>query len=190
MVAEAREAGRERHVTPERAEFATLGAISLAHLVSHFHLLVLPPLFPFLKERLGVGLTIFNVVSALTQAPMGYVVDRLGSKRMPAAGLWLGGAAYMSLAFSNSYGWLLAVAVLTGIANSVYHPADYAILSAGVRQARIGRAFSVHTFAGFFGGAVAPPVLVVLATSAGLSASLSCAGLIGSLAAIPLLRLR
>ena len=197
MVAEAREAGRERHVTPERAEFATLGAISLAHLVSHFHLLVFPPLFPFLKERLGVGfvelglaLTVFNIVSALMQAPMGYVVDRLGARRMLAAGLWLGGAAFMSLAFSNSYGWLLAVAVLTGIANSVYHPADYAILSAGVRQARIGRAFSVHTFAGFLGGAMAPPVLVVLATGAGLSAALICAGLIGPLAAIPLLWLR
>src|ERR671932_474883 len=120
MVAEAREAGRERHVTPERTELGTLGAISLAHLVSHFHLLVLPPLFPFLKERLGfvelgLALTVFNVVSALTQAPMGYVVDRLGSRRMLAAGLWLGGAAYMSLAFSNSYGWLLAVAGFSGI---------------------------------------------------------------------------
>ncbi len=197
MAVDARDAGRERRLTPERSETATLVTTSLAHLVSHFHLLVLPPLFPFLKERFGTGfvelglaLTVFNIVSALTQAPMGFIVDRVGSKRMLGAGLCLGGAAYMSLAFSNSYAWFLAVAVLTGIANSVYHPADYSILSAGIGRAHIGWAFSVHTFAGFLGGAIAPPVLVVLAASAGLSASLICAGLIGPLVALSLRWLR
>ena len=42
-------------------------------------MLVLPMLFPFLKQQLGVGyielgfaLTVFAVVSGLTQAPIGY----------------------------------------------------------------------------------------------------------------------
>src|SRR5262249_29048119 len=37
------------------AGLRTLVLISAAHWVSHFHLLVLPMLFPFLKAQLGVG---------------------------------------------------------------------------------------------------------------------------------------
>jgi len=183
MVANA--SGGAPATTSSAGELQTLIVVSAAHLVSHLHIMVLPVLLPLLKERMNVGffelglaLTTFNIVSGLTQAPMGFLVDRIGARRVLIAGLLLGGAAFLSLAMSGSYGWLFVVAVLAGLANCVYHPADYAILTDSIPENRVGRAFSVHTFAGFVGSAIAPPLLLGLAAVAGLNSSVVAAGLV------------
>ena len=99
---------------------------------------------------------------------MGYAVDRFGPRRMLIMGLCLSGVAYGSIGVFPVYPWLIGAAVIAGIANSVYHPSDYAILGSVIDPARVGRAFSIHTFSGFFGGAIAPTVMLVVATTAGI----------------------
>src|SRR6516162_5600103 len=88
----------------------TLTLISVAHWVSHFHMLVLPMLFPFLKAVLGVdyielgfALTVFAVVSALTQAPTGYLVDHFGARKILLIGLVIGGLSLLLLGLHLSY---------------------------------------------------------------------------------------
>lgn len=169
----------------------TLGAISVAHWVSHFHLFVLPMLFPFLKQQLNVGyvelgfaLTVFAVSSGLTQAPIGYLADHLGARKILLIGLCLGGGALIALGMHLNYSWLVVSAALLGLANSVYHPANYAILAAHMNEARMGRAFSIHTFAGFLGGAVAPAVIAGLVATIGGHGALIAAGAIGPLVAL------
>src|SRR5215213_2152759 len=185
------------HQAKADASQRTLAAISVAHWVSHFHLFVLPMLFPFLKEQLGVGyielgfaLTVFGVVSGLTQAPIGYLADHVGARKVLLTGLTAGGCALIMLGLHLSYPWLIASAVLLGLANSVYHPANYAILSAHMDEARMGRAFSIHTFAGFLGGAVAPAIMAALVATVGGLGALIAAGAIGLLVALVLIAVR
>ena len=79
----------------------------------------------------------------------------------------------------NSFWMLVAMFALAGVGNAVYHPADYALLSQHVPAERIGQAFSLHTFAGMLGSAVAPPTLLMMQSLWGWRGAFIGAGILG-----------
>lgn len=151
-------------------EAKVIALIAIAHFVSHVHIMLLPPLFGEVREafdvsyiQIGLALTAFNVASALLQTPAGFLVDRIGPRLMLTAGLALGGVAIVAAAMLPGY-WTFVIAYgFLGLANTVYHPADYSILSATVDAKRIGKAFSIHTFAGYLGSGVTPAMVLACA---------------------------
>lgn len=179
---------------PVRRDLSVIGLICAAHFVSHVHIFILPPLFPFLKDALSVGytelaliITVFNVATAVTQTPAGFLVDRIGPFRLLVGGLVLGSLSLAVAGAVGSYTALMVAFLFAGLANSVYHPADYSILSSTVQDSRIGRAFSFHTFSGYLGTAVSPALMLALALTVGWQVALVVAGAIGFAVAILLL---
>jgi MFS family permease len=178
-------------------EARAITVVSAAHFVQHFQSLVIPPLFPFLKAQLGIGfvelgfaLTIANIAAVAAQLPVGFLVDRAGSRLMLVLGLAVSALAFIALGLSPSYTTLLIAMGFVGLSGSVFHPADYAILSAKIAPARVGRAFSIHTFAGFLGNAVAPIAMLAIAASFGLKAAFITTSAVALVAALPLILIR
>jgi MFS transporter, FSR family, fosmidomycin resistance protein len=160
--------------------------IGNGHFLSHFYVLCLPPLFLAWQTafnvsfaELGLTVALMSGTTAILQTPVGFLVDRYGARPF-----LVGGALLMSLSIAGmglvaSFWQILGLAVLSGIGNSVIHPADYAILSGSVDKERMGRSFALHTFSGNLGFAAGPPVMAVLMVAVGWRSSLILVGLLG-----------
>src|SRR6266545_2369624 len=163
-------------LTATRAsETKLVAGVCFAHLVSHYYMLTLAPLFAFIRADFGVtytelslALTAFNVVSAVLQTPVGFFIDRTGARINLIGGLLLGSAA-------------IAIA---GAANTVYHPADYALLSERVSPRRMTQVFSFHTCSGMIGSAIAPVMLLSMQDAVGWRGAFLCSALLGVAAAL------
>jgi MFS transporter, FSR family, fosmidomycin resistance protein len=169
-----------------RNDVRVIGLIGAAHFFSHFFQLTLPPLFPLLKEvwgvpyvALGLAMSVFYGASGIGQTISGFLVDRVGAHRVLLGGMGLFSASIALAGLVPTYWLLLPVALLAGLGNSVFHPADYSILNASVDPRRIGRGYSVHSISGNLGWAVAPSVVVGLTAHFGWRVALVTVGAAG-----------
>jgi MFS family permease len=174
-------------------DFRVIGLIGAGHMISHFLQLALPPLFPVLRDELdvswaGLGIVsaVFYGVSGVAQTVAGFVVDRLGARRVLLAGMSLMAVAVALGGLVSSYWMLLGIAALAGLGNSVFHPADYSMLNSAVSARRIARAYSIHSLSGNAGWVLAPIVVGTVAHVAGWRVALLAAGALALLGTIVL----
>jgi len=163
-----------------------IALVSAGHFFSHFYFLVLPPLFPLLKAEFGVSyaslgllMTAASIATGVGQTPVGFLVDRLGARWILLGGLILHSLAIAAIGLTSSYWAILVLFVVAGLANTVYHPADYAILNARVPRERLGRAFSIHTFSGNIAWAIAPTAMIAMTALWDWRAAVMVSGIAG-----------
>jgi MFS transporter, FSR family, fosmidomycin resistance protein len=151
------------------AESRLIAAVCAAHMMSHYYMLLLAPLFAFVRAdfkvnytELALALTVFNVASGLLLTPIGFLVDRIGARVVLIAGLAISTIAYAVAAIVDSYWVFVAMYGLAGLGNTVFHPSDYSLLSHHSPKNRLGQVFAFHTFAGMVGSGIAPVTLLYM----------------------------
>ena len=160
--------------------------IGTGHFLSHFYMLVLPPLFISWQRdfdvsfaELGLTVALMSGITALLQTPVGFLVDRYGARPFLVGGALIMSLSMCAMGAATEFWQILALAALSGVGNSVIHPADYAILSGSVPKERMGRAFALHTFSGNLGFAAGPPVIALLMAFMSWRSALFLLGAIG-----------
>ncbi|MDP6815640.1 MAG: MFS transporter [Alphaproteobacteria bacterium] len=171
---------------PLGRDLKVMGLVGAAHWASHFYQLVLPPLFLFLKDEFGVSFAALGLLttllygsSGLAQTVAGFAVDRFGARRVLLSGLTLAAVSTLAFGLVEAYWMLLPLSVLAGLGNSVFHPADLAILTSKVSEGRLGRGYASHALCGNLGWAAAPLLMLGLAQLWDWRVAVICAGLMG-----------
>src|SRR6516162_487460 len=156
------------------------------YFLSHFYQLCLPPLFIAWQQafdvsfaQLGLVMALMSATAAVMQTPMGFLVDRYGARPFLVGGTLLMTLSMAAMGFTTAYWQIVVLALLSGVGNSVFHPADYAILSGSIDPARLGRSFAFPTFTGTIGFAAAPPATAALMLLLGWRGALILVGLLG-----------
>jgi MFS family permease len=160
--------------------------IGNGHFLSHFYVLCLPTTFLAWQSafnvsfaELGMSVMLMSGTTAILQTPVGFLVDRFGARPFLIGGTLLMSLSLACMGLVTQFWQILALATLSGIGNSVIHPADYAILSGSVDKDRMGRSFALHTFSGNLGFSAGPPVTALLMTAFGWRTTLLTVGLLG-----------
>jgi predicted MFS family arabinose efflux permease len=150
-------------------EIKVIGLISFGHMMSHFFFFVMPPLFLSLKQEFEVSYAVlalpmaaYALAAGVTQTPVGFLIDRIGARKLLILGSGIQGLSVAAIGFTDTFWQLMALYTITGIANTVFHPADYGILSGSVAKERLGRAYSMHLFSGNLGWVLVPGVMIGL----------------------------
>jgi predicted MFS family arabinose efflux permease len=162
-----------------------MGFLALLHSLQHVYISALPPLYLLLRAEFNVstfqiGLlgSVAGVISIL-QGPAGYLVERMGGKRLAVLSMLCCSTAVFLYSLAPVFEFLLAIAAFFAISQVVFHPATYAMVVQRAPASHRAKYIAYHQVGGFVGSAVGTMVIAALASMRGWRNTLQIIPVIG-----------
>jgi MFS transporter, FSR family, fosmidomycin resistance protein len=142
--------------TPTRApSYALVGAFMFGHFTHHVTNTLLAPLLPLIRDSFGLTyaqsgflVSAFSVTGGFSQAPIGALADRIGSRTVVTGGLICSAVFCFAIGLSGSYWHLLFALVGLGLVAGSYHAPANTLLSQVFPRERLGGVLGVHIVGG------------------------------------------
>jgi MFS family permease len=136
------------------------------------------------KTDIGLMGAVFSWTYAVCQLPAGYLIDKLGARRMyfAAVGIWSIATALMAVGQTMAH--FLTFRFLLGVGESPNSPNCSKITTAWFPREERGQAAGIWDSGSKWGSAIAPPVLTVLSLTLGWRAMFLIVGLAGLVLAV------
>lgn len=147
----------------------TVFLVGLGHAGTHWIIGSIYVLLPFIQRDLelsysavGALFTIFHFSAFAANFGSGLLVDVTGRRVMlMVVSLSLGAAAFLALGWAVEWTLLVAMMVLIGATNNLWHPPAISLLARLYPDNR-GYALSIHAFGASFGDIIAPLAMGVM----------------------------
>jgi len=180
----------------QQSELRVLAILALINFVNFADRLVLPPLFPLLREQfsltsaqLGSLQTLLQVVLALATIPFGLMSDRMSRKRIIAGGVVFWSLATFLTGLAPTFGMLLVARALVGVGEAAYAPAAQSMISETFPGGARARAQAVFAAGMLLGGTAGQAVGGLIGQSLGWRPAFFAIGIPGLILAMLALRL-
>jgi predicted MFS family arabinose efflux permease len=136
-----------------------LAILALINFVNFADRLVVPPLFPLLREQfslssaeLGSLQTLLQIVLAAATIPFGLLADRMSRTRIIAGGVVFWSLATFLCGLAHSFALLLMARALVGVGEAAYAPAAQSMISGAFPAETRARAQAVFAAGMLLGG--------------------------------------
>ena len=165
-------------------------------LVAVVGLQLIQPLFPVFLKSIGASeieislvISLSSVAGTALMLPAGYIMDRVGERKMFLVGLFLLAGSTLFIALANNWRTVAFLYIFHGIADAFVGPSRMTIISSTSTPATEATVFSLMSLDWSIGGTMAPPVSGYLAEKMGWQVPLLTASAAFFLSVIPALKM-
>lgn len=152
----------------QKTVFSILFAISFAHFLNDLIQAIIPSVYPILKQKFNLSFSqiglitfAFQLTSSIFQPFIGFYTDKNPKPFSQIYGMLFSLAGVISIAYANSFLWIICSVILIGTGSAIFHPESARIsnLASGGKR---GLAQSIFQVGGNLGTALGPLLVAVI----------------------------